>query len=399
MNLLKRNKNTIGVLITTLLITSIIMYFNVYRFYGYKVSIGKENITFVKNKMEFNKAYEELQREIKLKYSKVVTVQDFTLDKVKVNNEGMFISGNELKRIMSKKFNIVVDGFLMESDNKKVAFVSSQNQGNEVLISLKNYYCSKLKLNSTEEISVENKISYEAVNVRIGSLNEKSKIVDEVVKYNSKSNTPLIAVKVVGDVIKNQVIYPTIIMKSSSELMRGISKVNREGKKGAKKVTTEVIAINNNILSEKFLKSEITTQVQDKEIYVGTNNPSILKFASINTPSRGGISSNFGMRWGKMHEGIDIAASFGSTISAVLDGTVTYAAWEEGYGNVIKIDHGGGIETTYGHCSVIIVKMGEVVKKGMKIGEVGSTGHSTGPHLHFEIRKNGEPINPQRYMK
>ena len=119
----------------------------------------------------------------------------------------------------------------------------------------------------------------------------------------------------------------------------------------------------------------------------------------MNSPSRGSISSSFGMRWGKMHKGIDIAASFGATINAVLDGTVNYAAWQDGYGNVIKINHGGGIETTYAHCSVINVKKGEVVKLGEKIGEVGSTGNSTGPHLHFEVRENGEPINPQKYIK
>jgi murein DD-endopeptidase MepM/ murein hydrolase activator NlpD len=119
----------------------------------------------------------------------------------------------------------------------------------------------------------------------------------------------------------------------------------------------------------------------------------------INTPSRGSISSDFGMRWGRMHKGIDIAANLGATINAALDGTVSYADWQDGYGKVIKIDHGRGIESTYAHCSSITVKKGEVVKQGEKIGEVGSTGNSTGPHLHFEVRENGEPKNPQKYMK
>ena len=131
----------------------------------------------------------------------------------------------------------------------------------------------------------------------------------------------------------------------------------------------------------------------------GNKKATLLVDASINSPSRGSISSPFGTRWGKMHKGIDIAASFGANINAALDGTISYAGWESGYGNVIKIDHGKAVETTYAHCSVIVVKKGEAVKKGEKIGEVGSTGHSTGPHLHFEVRENGEPKNPQKYIK
>jgi len=149
-----------------------------------------------------------------------------------------------------------------------------------------------------------------------------------------------------------------------------------------------------------FYEKTLTVPEQNKEINVGINKPIILQqSAFMNSPSRGSISSSFGMRWGKMHKGIDIAAGFGTTINAVLDGTVIYAAWQEGYGNVIKIDHGHGIETTYAHCSAFAVKKDEVVKCGEKIGEVGSTGNSTGPHLHFEVRENGEPKDPQKYIK
>lgn len=399
MNALRRNKSVICVLLTTIILTGIIVYFNVYRFYGYKVSIGRNTITFVKSRIEFNKTYKKLQGEVKSKYSNITTIEDFTLDKVKVNDDSMFISGGELKKVMLKKFNIVVDAFLMKSDTRKVAYVESENQGKEILNSVKNYYYKKAGLNSVSKISVENKISYEPVKVKIGSLYENSEIVNEVVEYNNKLKMPLIAVKVVGKTTKNQVIYPTTIMRSSSKLVSGVNKVESSGIDGIRKITNEVISINNNIVSQRVIKAEITKLVQNKEVLVGSNKPTILQYASINSPSRGSISSGFGTRWGKMHKGIDIAASFGATINAALDGTVTYSAWEDGYGNVIKIDHYGGIETTYAHCSVINVKRGEVVKKGMKIGEVGSTGHSTGPHLHFEVRENGEPINPEKYIK
>ncbi|MBZ9609732.1 peptidoglycan DD-metalloendopeptidase family protein [Clostridium estertheticum] len=399
MNALKRNKMNISVVIITLMITATMVYLNVYRFYGYKVCIGSSTITFVKNKNEFNKTYKELQSEIKSKYGNVITIKGLTLGKVKVNDDAMFISGDYLKKVMLKKSNVVVDVFLMKSDNRKMAYVTNENQGKEILNSVKDYYSEGSKLNSIIKTDIENKISYEPVKVKTGNLYENNEIIKELIKYNNKAQVPLITVKTVGNIIKEQAIYPTTIIKSSSKLMNGVKKVGREGSDGMKKVTTEVIAINNNIISEKVLKEDTITPAQNKEILVGTNNPITPRLEAINSPSRGSISSRFGARWGKMHKGVDIAASFGATISAALDGSVTYAAWQDGYGNVIKINHGGGIETTYAHCSVITVKKGEVVKGGMKIGEVGSTGNSTGPHLHFEVRENGEPKNPQKYIK
>lgn len=115
--------------------------------------------------------------------------------------------------------------------------------------------------------------------------------------------------------------------------------------------------------------------------------------------SRGTISSSFGERWGRMHKGIDIAAPTGTPIYAVRKGSVIFSGWQEGYGKVIKIDIGEGTVIIYGHCSVLNVNKNDSVDAGEKIGEVGSTGNSTGPHLHFEVRKNDIPQNPEPYLK
>jgi Membrane proteins related to metalloendopeptidases len=116
------------------------------------------------------------------------------------------------------------------------------------------------------------------------------------------------------------------------------------------------------------------------------------------TPSRGEITSPFGLRWGKMHNGVDIGAAMGDPIYAAMDGKICCAEWEDGYGNVIKIDHGSGVQTTYAHCSSIGVTLGQYVKRGEKIGQVGSTGRSTGPHVHFEVRIDNVPQNPSKYL-
>jgi murein DD-endopeptidase MepM/ murein hydrolase activator NlpD len=115
-------------------------------------------------------------------------------------------------------------------------------------------------------------------------------------------------------------------------------------------------------------------------------------------PVNAPITSPFGWRWGRMHEGIDLGAAYGTPIAAAAAGTVIYAGWLGGYGNLTVIDHGGGLSTAYGHQSNIGVSLGQHVEQGQIIGNVGSTGHSTGPHLHFEVRLNGQAVDPLGYL-
>ena len=115
-------------------------------------------------------------------------------------------------------------------------------------------------------------------------------------------------------------------------------------------------------------------------------------------PVSGPVTSPFGWRWGRLHEGIDIGVPYGTPIRAAASGTVIYCGWESGYGNLTVIDHGGAIATAYGHQSSILVACGQQVTQGDVIGYVGSTGHSTGPHLHFEVRVNGIPVDPMGYL-
>ena len=99
-----------------------------------------------------------------------------------------------------------------------------------------------------------------------------------------------------------------------------------------------------------------------------------------------------------MHEGIDIGAGYGTPIQAAAAGRVIYCGWESGYGNLTVIDHGNGIATAYGHQSSIVVACGQDVSQGQTIGYVGCSGHCTGPHLHFEVRVNGAPVDPLGYL-
>ena len=121
-------------------------------------------------------------------------------------------------------------------------------------------------------------------------------------------------------------------------------------------------------------------------------------------PARGWVTSDFGTRLDpytaerRMHQGLDIATPHGQPVYTPSDGTVVFAGTEGGYGKVLVLDHGYGVKTRYGHLSEIFVRTGERVRRGDKVAAVGNTGRSTGPHLHYEVRVNGIPENPRKFI-
>jgi murein DD-endopeptidase MepM/ murein hydrolase activator NlpD len=116
-------------------------------------------------------------------------------------------------------------------------------------------------------------------------------------------------------------------------------------------------------------------------------------------PARGQVTSEFGPRWGTEHEGIDIGAASGAPVRAAADGVVRRASWYGGYGNAVIIDHGDGVQTLYGHNSSLDVQPGQRVSAGEVIAKVGSTGDSTGPHLHFEVEVDGRKVDPRPWLR
>jgi murein DD-endopeptidase MepM/ murein hydrolase activator NlpD len=176
--------------------------------------------------------------------------------------------------------------------------------------------------------------------------------------------------------------------------------VKVKGQYGEKEVTADVTKVNGIEAGRTVLNEKIIKQPKTQIIVKGTKNPPPKKgTGTFSYPARGSISSRYGLRWGRTHSGIDIAAAYGSTVRAADGGVVTWVGYEGGYGKLIKIDHGANYVSYYGHLSKYNVKAGQKVFKGEKIGAVGNTGNSTGPHVHFEIRKNGVSTNPLKYLK
>ena len=126
--------------------------------------------------------------------------------------------------------------------------------------------------------------------------------------------------------------------------------------------------------------------------------PSVDTELSFTEPAVGVLTSPYGERWGRMHEGIDIGGDNGSDIIAAESGTVECSGWVNGYGNYIRIVHRDGYKTAYAHMNEVFVKEGDWVAKGDRIATMGSTGNSTGPHLHFEVTLEGECLNPLEFV-
>lgn len=180
----------------------------------------------------------------------------------------------------------------------------------------------------------------------------------------------------------------------TANLNVGEVKMIRKGEKGKKEVQKHITykgpSINN-------------IEIEDTKIVKGSVNEIVLKGVDSDVPvfmvpSKGRYSSYFGERWNRKHKGVDIAAPIGTPIRASEGGKVVFSGEKGTYGNCIILKHKNGYETLYGHSSKLIAKKGDKINKGDIIAEVGNTGRSTGPHVHFEVKINGEHVDPMKYL-
>lgn len=208
---------------------------------------------------------------------------------------------------------------------------------------------------------------------------------------------PTLSVKTVEKVVESQEIQYDTDYELDDSLRAGIVQTLSPGKNGLKNVTFLVTKVNGKWMEEEMLNEEILQQPVKAKARKGTKvilGEGTGKFA---WPVLGSsISSGFGYRWGKLHKGVDLTGN--KSIMSSDNGKVEYVGYKSDYGNHVIIDHMNGYKTLYGHLSSYSVKVGQIVEKGEKIGIMGSTGDSTGTHLHFEVIKNGSVENPLKYL-
>lgn len=227
-------------------------------------------------------------------------------------------------------------------------------------------------------------------------------IVDDKLKVGQKLDLtvlqPTLAVRTVEKVVENQEIQFDTDFEKDSNVMLGTDETLRQGKNGMKKITILVTKVNGLVIEEAVQGEEVVVQPVKALVRKGTKvitGQGTGKFAwPVQSYS---ITSTFGYRWGALHKGLDLTSP-NKTILASDNGKVVYASYDNGYGNHVILDHMNGYKTLYGHMSQMYVKVGQIVEKGEKIGFMGSTGNSTGVHLHFEVQKNDTAENPSKYL-
>ncbi len=300
---------------------------------------------------------------------------------------------------------VITQPWCVTADGKQVALVDSEEDAKEVVKEVKGHYESE----KTVEIQIEEQTTAEEMHLKNGD--EKPEILtvkDAAEKITEEED---LTVKTTEVVTGTEPVDFETITKETNQLYEGETEIKQEGQDGLKEVMKKVTKENGQTLEETVMEETVLQEPQAEITLVGTKAlPQEAELASADIGEEGSgklaapvsgyrITSGFGPRWGRTHLGVDLALPAGSGISAADSGTVVFSGTEGGYGNLVKLDHGNGIVTYYAHCSRLLVTEGQSVKQGQAIAEVGSTGNSTGPHLHFEVRVNGENVDPMGYLQ
>ena len=303
-------------------------------------------------------------------------------------------SSDELTNIIIDNSKKVSRGYVLNVDGQPCLYLSSEEELNAALNERLNMYNS---LGSSCESKFESDISVTSGYFKEADLNTK----DEMSAYINTLNV----ITVATDTVSQKIPFDTVVKKSASK-NAGYSVVTTKGVNGVKELSKKITYLNGEVTEELLLSEETISKPVNEVVVVGTasaSKGSSNKYATsgeFTYPIDKSVYSRVTSYWGdgRNHKAVDIAAAKGTKIFASLSGTVTYSGYRSDYGYNIIVDHGNGIQTRYAHCSKLYVKAGEKVTAGQTIALMGSTGQSTGPHLHFEVIINGTRVDPAPYI-
>lgn len=353
----------------------------------------------------------------------------------------------EIKQNIRSKMTFLINGYTISIDGKDIGTLKTKEEAEDVLAEVKKPFLdpkeedSNIKeVNFLQDVKIVKKLSplstikdrkeilsliqkgTEEIETHIvepgenyWTIADKYNIsVDDLIEANTEKDPenilpgdkinlvvlkPLMTVKTIEETEYEKEIEYDLKVEYDETMYKNEKKVKTNGTPGKSRVVEKIIKHNGVEVDRQIVKEELISKPVDKLIVKGTKQrPLTIATGSFTTPTRGSISSRFGQRWGRMHRGIDIAAKVGTPIKAADGGTVTYSGNRGSYGKLVEINHGNGYVTRYGHCSKIHVNNGQKVSKGQIVALVGNTGRTTGPHLHFEVIKNGVHQNPSNYL-
>ena len=356
---------------------------------------------------------------------------------------------------LEAKLNTYVDGWEIKADGQRLVVLPRKEDAEKVLTDYENYYAKPGPDNQVTSVSLNEHVEINPVEVDVNEVQSPDKALstleagktttkDYVVQQNDSwwliarkndmktkevlagnpgatedtvlqpgqviklvSITPYLTVLSKGTYTATEIIPFDVVSKTDYNLGSGQTVVKQQGSDGSKIVTYFYERKNGHDVSKTVVTQKVVKEAVPQVVAKGPDADRVtIAYASRGSgsvpslmwPIRGRINSYYGMRWGSFHTGIDIAGDTGDPYVAAAAGKVVAAGWDGGYGKMILIDHGNGVMTRYAHSSTLLVSVGQQVTKGQTIGLVGSTGNTTGPHLHFEIISNGSTLNPLSYL-
>lgn len=440
------------IIITTVIASSLV--FVGYKQYevgtrGLNVVYGEKNIGVVREEEDVEKIVSEIEKQLSKSLDKDIKIdKEITFEKTHIKDEKLS-KKEEIKTAIEDDISYSAVGYAIKVNGEEVSFLDTEEDAKKALEEYKDIFIEKIDEEVCEVKSIEvledvslvkrqvdiSKIANVASTVetlKSGNIEEKKHTIEDKDNFWTLSEDYGVAVEEIEqangekDTKKlrpgDQVVIPvptplvTVITNEESTIEEEIKfetqyeiddslyedeqEVRVEGENGRVEKTVKKERHNGIVVSEEILNETILNPAVTKVVAKGTKErPAGNATGSFITPTRGTITSPFGARWGRHHNGIDIGARIGEPVKASDSGTVKYAAFNSGgYGYLVEIDHGNGFTTLYAHNSKLYVKPGQKVNKGDVIAAVGNTGRSTGPHLHFEVRKDGSPQNPQSYI-
>lgn len=436
----------VGLLFLATILTGVISNINV----AYAVMVDGEQVALVAEEAEAHAVLKEL---IVLKgqivEQAVTPVEEVTMTKIRSKDEKQ--STEQLMALLDKHLNFTTAGTAIIVNGEQKVVVENETVAQQLIQDAKNSYIGQQRENvvvetaeiqeniefATVEIGLDEYLSYdEALALMLHGTEKLEKHViqsgdslwtiardnnlrvDDLIDANPQLNTnllsigqeinlvkidPMINVVATLKETKKETIPYTTKFVNDSQLYRGQEKVTQPGERGEREVVYQLVTVNGVTVEKAELAANVVKTPTERVVSRGTkvvvaSRGSGETSGKFGWPVNGKLTSPYGNRRGGFHSGIDVAASTGTSIRAADGGVVVFSGWSGNYGNMIDIDHGNGVITRYAHNSANLVSVGQRVSKGEVIGRVGSTGRSTGPHVHFEVRVNGSTKNPLNYL-